>query len=243
MSTHESTSGGDGEQVDAETTAMLERFGTSLRSAAVWEDLPDDLEDRVLAQVDALRTGSGEGATARSRRRRFRPRRVAEGRRRHGPCRRWAPGLAIAAAAIVAFAAGALLTGDEDGRSLEPIADIELRATELGAGASADGTVADAGAGYSINIDVAGLPPAPEGEYYEGWLHDEATGDWVSVGTFHMRSGDGRVVLWSGVPIARCSELVVTSEVEDSAGGRGDILLGGPPRGPLTREFAPRART
>src|SRR5918995_1195165 len=156
MSTHESTSGGDGEQVDAETTAMLERFGTSLRSAAVWEDLPDDLEDRVLAQVDGLRTGSGDGGngkvaaapvpSAASR---------AEGRRRQRTLSRWAPGLAIAPAAIIAFAAGALLTGDEDGRSLEPIADIELRATELGAGASADGTVVDAGAGYSINIDVA----------------------------------------------------------------------------------------
>ena len=228
MSTHESTSGGDGEHVDAETRAMLERFGTSLRSAAVWEDLPDGLEDRVLAEVDALRTGARDGGndkvaaapvpSATNR---------AEGGRRHRTLSRWAPGLALAAAAIVAFAAGALFTGDEDGRSLEPIADIELRPTELGAGATADGTVADAGAGYSINIDVSGLPPAPEGEYYEGWLHDEATGDWVSVGTFHMRGGDGRVVLWAGVPIARYAELVVTSEVEDSAGGRGDILLEG----------------
>ena len=140
-----------------------------------------------------------------------------------------APGLAIAAAALVAFAAGALLTGgDDDGRSREPIADIELAPTALGAGATAEGTVADAGAGYSINIEVAGLPPAPEGEYYEGWLHDEETGNWVSVGTFHMRGGDGRVVLWAGVPIAEYRELVVTAEVEGSSNGRGDILLAGP---------------
>jgi hypothetical protein len=85
----------------------------------------------------------------------------------------------------------------------------------------------DAGAGYSITINVAGLPPAPDGEYYEGWLHDEASGDWVSVGTFHMRGGDSRVVLWSGVPIDRYRQLVVTTEVEGATGGHGDILLSG----------------
>ena len=154
------------------------------------------------------------------------PASLDEARRR----RSWvAPGLAIAAAALVAFAAGALLTGgDDDGRSREPIADVELTPTALADAATAEGTVADAGAGYSINIEVAGLPPAPEGEYYEGWLHDDETGNWVSVGTFHMRSGDGHVVLWSGVPIAEYRKLVVTAEVEGSSNGRGDVLLEGP---------------
>ena len=138
------------------------------------------------------------------------------------------PGLAVAAAALVAFAAGALLTGDDDeGRSREPVADVVLTATDISPGARAEGDAVDAGAGFSINIDVAGLPPAPVGEYYEGWLHDAQTGDWVSIGTFHMRGGDGRVVLWSGVPLGRYNELVVTSEVEGSTGGHGDILLEG----------------
>ena len=53
MSSHEPTSGGDGEHGDAEAAAMLERFGATLRSAAVWEDLPDDLGDRIIAQVDS----------------------------------------------------------------------------------------------------------------------------------------------------------------------------------------------
>ncbi len=210
-----------------QTAAMLERFGATLRSTAVWEDLPDDLADRVLTEVDALRSGDGQIGTT-SVGTPSVPASLDEGRRRRKLS--WlGPGLAIAAAALVAFAAGALLTGgDDDDRSREPIADIELSPTALGTGASADGTVADAGAGYSINIDVAGLPPAPDGEYYEGWLHDEETGDWVSVGTFHMRGGDSRVVLWAGVPIARYRELVVTSEVEGSANGHGEILLAGP---------------
>ena len=138
------------------------------------------------------------------------------------------PGLAVAAAVVVAFALGALLTGgDDEQRSVEPVADVELSATDLGGGASADGSIVDAGAGFAINIDVTGLAPAPEGQYYEGWLHDAESGDWVSVGTFHMRGGDDRVVLWSGVPIARYQQLVVTSEIEGSTGGHGDILLEG----------------
>jgi hypothetical protein len=225
MNSHEPTTGGSGEHGDAE--AMLGRFGATLRSAAVWEDLPDDLGERVFAQVETLRTdghpGSDDVAASSA------PASLDAGRRRRRNLSWLGPGLAIAAAALVAFAAGALLTGDDDGgRSHEPIAEVELTPTALGSGATAEGTVADAGAGYSINIDVAGLPAAPEGEYYEGWLHDEETGDWVSVGTFHMRGGDDRVVLWAGVPIARYGELVVTAEVEGSTGGHGDILLAGP---------------
>ena len=139
------------------------------------------------------------------------------------------PGLAVAAAALVAFAAGALLTAaTTTAGSREPIADVELTPTALGAGAT--------GRGRRSSTPVPDTPSTStspvcrrrrRGEYYEGWLHDEETGDWVSVGTFHMRGGDGRVVLWSGVPIARYQELVVTSEVEGSSGGHGDILLAG----------------
>ena len=228
MSTHGPINGGDGEQRDAESAATLERFGATLRSTAVWEDPPADLESRILSQVGALRAGDGQAGTQgiAARAETVALDDVARRRQHHAWVR---PALAIAAAALVAFAAGALLTGgDDDDRSVEPIADVELSATEAVADASADGTVVDAGAGYAIYIDVAGLPPAPDGAYYEGWLHDEDSGDWVSVGTFHMRGGDSRVVLWAGVPVSRYRELVVTSEVEGSTGGHGEILLAGP---------------
>ena len=42
-----------------------------------------------------------------------------------------------------------------------------------------------------------------------------------------MRNGDGRVVLWSGVPIADYRELVVTAETEGSGAGPGDAVLTG----------------
>jgi Anti-sigma-K factor rskA len=225
MSSDEPITGGTGEHGDGLAAASLERFGTTLRRAAVWEDPPDDLGDRILAEVGALRAGdshTSEGALSD-----LPARDVSAARRRRGGSWVW-PGLAVAAAALVAFAAGALLTGeDDDSRSREPMAVVALTATDLSPGARAEGDAVDAGAGFSINIDVSGLPPAPIGEYYEGWLHDAQTDDWVSVGTFHMREGDGRVVLWSGVPLGRYNELVVTSEVEGSTGGHGDILLEG----------------
>ena len=54
MSSHDPMNGGAGEHGDPETAAILERFGTTLRRAAVWEDPPDDLDDRIMAEVAAL---------------------------------------------------------------------------------------------------------------------------------------------------------------------------------------------
>jgi hypothetical protein len=225
MSSDVPMSGGAGGHSNGEPAADLGRFGTTLRRAAVWEEPPGDLGDRIFAQIGALRAGDGHAGDVPPSNLTKRDMSAAGARR--GVSWLW-PGLAVAAAALVAFAAGALLTGDDDDRrSREPVADVVLTATDLSPGARAEGDVVDAGAGFSINIEVSGLAPAPEGEYYEGWLHDAATGDWVSVGTFHMRSGDGRVVLWSGVPLGRYNQLVVTSEVEGSTGGHGDILLEG----------------
>jgi hypothetical protein len=206
--------------------AALERFGATLRSAAVWERPPDDLADRVVARVGALRDGDGHAGTTSAAAASPVSLDAARGRRRRAS---WLwPALAAAAALVVAFAAGALLFDDDDDqRTLEPIASVELTPTDRGGDASAEGSVVDAGAGYAINLEVAGLPAAPEGAYYEGWLHNEDSGDWVSVGTFHMRNGDDRVVLWSGVPIADYRELVVTAETEGSDAGPGDAVLTG----------------
>jgi hypothetical protein len=38
MTSQEPTSGGRGEQDDADTAALLEPFGATLRSAAVWDE-------------------------------------------------------------------------------------------------------------------------------------------------------------------------------------------------------------
>src|SRR5262245_10479511 len=211
---------------DERDEAALGRFGNTLRSAAVWERPPDDLADRVVARIGALRAGDGHVGSTKAE---AVPAELDAARdRRRRTSWLW-PVLAAAAALVVAFAAGALLFDDDDGgqRSLEPIATVELTPTDRGGDASADGTVVDAGAGYAINLQVAGLPAAPQGAFYEGWLHNEVSGDWVSIGTFHMRNGDGRVVLWSGVPISDYRELVVTAETEGSGAAPGDAVLTG----------------
>jgi hypothetical protein len=210
---------------DEADKAALDRFGNTLRSAAVWERPPDDLADSIVAAIGAGRAGDGHvGATTPA----AAPAELDTVRRHRRTSWLW-PALAAAAAIVVAFAAGALLFDDDDGgqRSLEPIATVELIPTDRGGDATADGTVVDAGAGYAINLEVAGLPAAPQGAFYEGWLHDEVSGDWVSIGTFHMRNGDGRVVLWSGVPISDYRELVVTAETEGSGAAPGDAVLTG----------------
>ena len=116
---------------------MLERFGATLRSAAVWEDPPDDLGDRIVAQVNTLRAAASSTDPSAPTPTPTPPPPASldeERRRRHGRGWLW-PGLAVAAAALVAFAAGALLTGgDDDQRSREPVADVELTPTDLGAG-------------------------------------------------------------------------------------------------------------
>ena len=134
------------------------------------------------------------------------------GARRRG----WRPALAIAAAALVAFAAGALLTGgDDDGRSREPIADIELAPTELGAGAQRRRARSPMPVPDTRSTSTSpGCRRRPRASTTRAGCTTRRRGDWVSVGTFHMRGGDGRVVLWAGVPIARYRELVVTAEVE-----------------------------
>ena len=99
------------------------------------------------------------------------------------------PGLAVAAAALVAFAAGALLTGGDDDQAVgEPVADVELTATDLSSRRARRGRRSSTPAPASRSTSTSPVSRRRRtGEYYEGWLHDAQSGDWVSVGTFHMR--------------------------------------------------------
>jgi hypothetical protein len=113
------------------------------------------------------------------------------------------------------------------------VAQLALAGTDLAPMAKAGVEVLDRGDGYALVLATDGLAPAPDGMYYEGWLRSVG-GDSVSIGTFHLREGDGIVVLWSGVSIEDFPTLTITlryvapAEVpEAGSGGEGEPVLVG----------------
>jgi hypothetical protein len=90
---------------------------------------------------------------------------------------------------------------------------VAMSGTELGAAASGEAEFGPNEAGWWIRLDVTGLPPAPEGSYYEGWVWSD-DGEGVSIGTFHLRGDEMPIVLWSGVPLVEYPEIWVTLESE-----------------------------
>jgi hypothetical protein len=207
----------------------LEPFGATLRSSALWESPPEDLPARITAAIATERANASSTLKSAAPAEPTPTDLIVEHRGRP----RWLrPALALAAAAVLAFTAGVLVARDrDDGGGVDEgaIADVALSATGAAPGAEASGRVYDRGAGFSIHLEVNGLPPAPDGTYYEGWLADEDGQVWVSVGTFHMRGDERRVVLWSGVPSDRFPRMVVTSQTEGAGAGgdRGEIVLDG----------------
>jgi len=203
----------DDERHDVEYRAALEPLAATLRGGAVWAQPPSGLDSLIVADI---RAASARPVSTPPPLRSF----AGGGRRRLFVA------AVAAAAAVAAFAAGFLVADRDD--DVQPVADVALVGTALVPAASASGDVVDRGAGYAIRLKMAGLPPAPDGSYYEGFLR-AADGEMVSVGTFHMRGGDGAVVLWSGVRIAEYPTLVVTEQLERSPDeATGPVVLEGP---------------
>jgi hypothetical protein len=84
--------------------------------------------------------------------------------------------------------------------------------------------VSDLALGTWIRLDIVGLPPAAPGTYYEAWM-TRPSGDNVSAGTFHMRGGDGQIVLWAGVTTADYPMLLVTVQDEGFAARSQQVVL------------------
>jgi Anti-sigma-K factor rskA len=150
------------------------------------------------------------------------PAHAATGRR---SLRHW-PRLAVAAALILVVGAAALLVvpGDDESRPQGEV--FAISGTDMAPGASAVATVDAKPAGVAIVLDVHGLPPAVPGSYYQAWV--EGGAGRVTVGTFHMRGGDGWIYLWSGVEAERYPMLRVTLEHEgDGAEASQQVVLVG----------------
>jgi len=101
--------------------------------------------------------------------------------------------------------------------------DFTLAGTELAPAASAEVRLVETPAGIVLRLEVQGLEPAAPGTYYQGWVVSDAAE--VSVGTFHMRGGDGSVAFWSGVAPTEYPELIVTLQEETAGPARSDEVV------------------
>jgi hypothetical protein len=196
-----------------------------LRQQELWVDPPADLEDRTLAAlraerdnrpvpaVDDLDTRPAPAVDD-----------LAVARERRSRRRRWAA-LLVASAAAVVF--GAVATVAVTGNNEPEFTVVTLAGTALEPTAAGRANIASMDSGFEIKLDISGLPPAPAGSYYQGWLRN-ADGDAVTIGTFHGREGTDDIILWSGVDIADYRTLTVTIQQEGAgAESSGQVVLRG----------------
>lgn len=198
---------------DERPPALPDRLLAILRQEELWVDPPVDLEDRTLAALRAeLDTSPAPTVDE-----------IAVARERRSRRRRWAPMLVAAAAAVaVGFVATVAVTGNEPDSAV-----VTLAGTELEPDAAGRATIASMDSGFEIELDISGLPPAPAGAYYQGWLRNE-DGDAVTIGTFHGREGTDDIILWSGVDVADYPTLTVTIQQERAgAESSGQVVLRG----------------
>lgn len=134
-----------------------------------------------------------------------------------GGAARWWTGIAAAVVAVVVGLSSLIGAGSHR---------VNLVATDLAVGATAYAIVTPTPSGIHVLLDVEGLDPAPTGFYYQGWL--KKGDELLTIGTFHMRGGDGRVDLWAGGSLGEYELLTVTLQ-QDGAGqdSSGKVFLRG----------------
>jgi len=194
-----------------------------LDDPALWADVSTSLRDRVLTEatggdeLERRRTArSGGPGDPRSR--------GAGGAGAGRPG--WArPGLLAAAVVVVlglAVAGGLMATGDDEPAGT-PVA---LAGTEGMPEAVASARLRPMPAGVEVTLDVSGLPPAPDGTFYEAWAVGEQGK--VSAGTFHARGDQDEVRLWLGVDPSDYDALTVTRQpVDGGTLAEGVVVLRG----------------
>ncbi len=202
------------EDLDPENAApagAAARVRGYLSEAGMWAEPEAGMEDRIVGLISAragetTRESSAEEDNVRPLLSR--------------PAAMW-----FGAAAVVALIVlGALTLNATRGDDRVGV-DVVLQGTELAAGASADGLVITTDAGFAIRLEIVGLPPAPSGTFYQGWVRGEAGS--VAIGTFHMR-GDAPIGLWSGVEVSDYPTINITLQ-DEGAGPQpsGKIVLTG----------------
>jgi len=187
-----------------------------LDDPAVWAEVSPGLRERTLAEALGADTAGAPVSEL--------PRHRAPAPRRRPVWQR--PGLLAAAAVVVvglAVGGSLVLTGDSSPSGVE----VALAGTEEAPSASATVTLRDEPSGFSVVLATDGLPPAPEGTFYEAWLVAEGKGK-VSAGTFHQRGDEDEVQLWLGVDPAGYDAITVTRQpVDGGTLAEGVVVLRG----------------
>jgi hypothetical protein len=218
MSDEDTTDRIDDPDEDRAIAAFLDAVAPTLRDEAVWAEPPAGLADSIIATIAAERSVAPRPPVVAMPS--AQPRTSARTRRSRTT---WWVG-AAAAAAVAALAVGVVTTRGDGESDVEQFA---IGGTELAPAASATAELTDLPNGVAIALDISDLEPAPEGHYYQGWVRSD-DGETVTIGTFHMRGGDGTVTLWSGVDVAEYPTLTVTLQ-EEGAGpeSSGEVVLRG----------------
>jgi hypothetical protein len=122
----------------------------------------------------------------------------------------WAvPATAVAAAL---FTVGVLAVDRALRSDLPPGPVYAIAGSQLAPQARGEVRLSDTPSGFSIVVDVEGLPAAAPGSYYAAWLR--GPNGVVPLGSFHMRGTGTPVRLWSGVAPDQYPDLVVTLQAE-----------------------------
>ena len=238
----------DPSDLDPPTQAELDALALILGDDVVWDEPDPSVEDRVIIAIVAEAAEAARPTPLPSPdlpADRPAPDRSAPG----GPAdeggqtgkvidarhrfRRGGLVLGAAAAVVVVLALGwaVLQSSDPDtgpgGGELVALAPTDLAPPD----AAAEADISALGGGTQIILNVEGLPPAPEGFYYEAWLRKSPEVG-VSAGTFHLRGGDTEIVLWSGVSTEDYPLVTVTLQ-EEGAGAEssGQVVLAGKVKG------------
>jgi hypothetical protein len=180
--------------------ALARELGT----ATTWADPPAGLRDLILTRVrtDTVATAaepSPAAAPSWLAGLRARWRRLA-----------WAVPATVVAAAL--FTVGVLAVDRALQPDEPPSEAYAIAVSQLAPQASGEVRVSATPSGFSIVVDVEGLPAAAPGSYYAAWLRGPE--GIVPLGSFHMRGTGTPVRLWSGVPPDRYPDLVVTLQAE-----------------------------
>ncbi len=186
----------------AHESERLDLIREVLSTGATWTEPPPQIVDGVLAAVG---TGSAKSEQP------------SPAARSRWPMVTAVVGSAVAVVALIVSTVSVLEDDPAD-------TVLAMTGTELEDEASGTAAVRPTGSGWWIRLDLTGLSPAPEGTYYEGWVWSD-DGEGVSIGTFHLRGGEGPVILWSGVEMEDYPSIWVTLEDEDGAAEASDQVV------------------